>query len=597
MTHRSTLRSVACAGALLLLPAPAVAASSSPVTRTLAGTGAAGNADGPAARATFMLPTVVRYGPGGTLYILDTAGQRVRALSPGGTVTTVAGGGDPTSDGLAVAGGFADGPASAARFNDPTGLAVGSDGSLYVADTDNRCIRRIKDGAVTTFAGKCGSPGHEDGSRLAATFFAPQGLAFDAAGTLWVADDGVGLRRIRRDGLVETLRLVPNDDKLFFDVASWGRGRDQRLFLTSPSGITVYDPTVNVTQVVRDANEGGGTLAPYALTPLGRDSLLAVDPGFNVLRYVRLARPPAVAYTLQRVLAGSPLAAADDTGGYRDGPPAEALFASPTGLALTQNGDVAIADAGNRRIRLVPGFDRRRALDEPVAPALDRAAYNVVYVGNSFAFWNSVWSDSVAGDVERGLNARRAELRIPRRVRLTAARFDGSGITAQASFIREALADAHADLVVWSFNSFDIGAEEQQYPERHSEADVLRYLTKTLGEVRAELARHGIKLVAAAQPVGVGVAPTEATFGKLTITTYRPFESGLLSERRVESAVEASGVPTIATLAAFVEAERGVRPRPLYETTRGGIHFTPAGNAFYADLLLRGLERLAPWSD
>jgi hypothetical protein len=584
----------ACALALPFCAAPVQAATSE--VRTLAGSGAAGNADGAAASATFMLPTVVRYGSGGTLYILDTAGQRVRALSPGGTVSTVAGGGNPTPDGLSVPGSFADGPAPTARFNDPMGLAVGSDGALYVADTDNRCIRRIRNGVVTTFAGRPGAAGHDDGSRLTATFFAPQGIAFDKAGTLWVADNGVGLRRVRRDGLVETLHLVPNDDKQFFDVASWGLGRDQRLFLAGPAGITIYDPTVNNTQVVHDANEGGGMLAPYALAPLGRDQVLAVDPGFNVVRYVRLARPPAIAYTLQRVVAGSPLAAADDTGGYRDGRPGDALFAAPTGLALAQNGDVAIADAGNRRIRMVPSFDRRRALDEPSTPPLDAANYNVVYVGNSFAFWNSLWSDSVAGQLESGLNAQRARLGIPRRVRVTAARFDGSGITAQASFIREALADGHANLVVWSFNSFDLGAEEQQNPARRRETDVLAYLAKTLAEVRATLATHGIELVAAAQPVGIGVAPTESTFGKLTIATFRPFESGFATERRVESALESSGVPEISTLAAFVAAERAARPRPLYESSRGGYHFTPAGNAFYADQLLRGLERLKPWA-
>jgi hypothetical protein len=250
---------------------------------------------------------------------------------------------------------------------------------------------------------------------------------------------------------------------------------------------------------------------------------------------------------------------------------------------------------GNRRVRLVSAFDPRRALDEPVAPALDRADYNVLYVGNSFAFWNSLWSDSIPGLVEAGLNADRAKLGIPRHVRVTAARFDGSGITAQASFIREALADSHTDLVVWSFNSFDVGAEGRQYPERSSEADVLLYLTKTLREVREALRQRGIALVAAAQPVGISVAPTEETFGKLTISAYRPFEGNLTAERRVERAIEAAGVPEISTLSAFIEAERADRPRPLFESTRGGIHFTPAGNAFYSALLLRGLSRLKPW--
>jgi hypothetical protein len=589
---------VLCACALvlpLLAPGAARAADQPAETRTLAGTGAAGNADGPAKSATFMLPTVVRYGPDGVLYVLDTAGQRVRAIAKDGVVSTVAGSGAPTPDGLAVAGAFADGEALKARFDDPMGMTVGPDGAVYVADTDNRCIRRIKGGIVSVFAGKPGSPGHEDGSRLSATFFSPQGIAFDKGGVLWVADNGVGLRRIRRDGLVETMRLLPNEDKLFFDVAPWGSGRDERLYLTSPSGITVYDPTANFTQVIRDAPESGGTLAPYALALLGRDRLLAVDPGWNVLRYVRLARPPTVAYALQRVVAGSPLAAADVTGGFRDGPPAEALFSSPTGLAVGPGGEIAIADAGNRRVRLVPAVDARGALEDSAVPSLEKSEYNVLYVGNSFAFWNSLWDDSVAGIVERGLNARRAELGIPRHVKVTVARFDGSGITAQGSFIREAI-DARPDLVVWSFNSFDIGAEETQYPARHTEADVLTYLTAQLRDLRTALHAHGIALVAAAQPVGIGVAPTEATFGKLTIATYRPFESGLASERRVERAIKLSEVPAIPTLDAFVAEEHGDRPKPLYESTRGGFHFTPAGNAFYAAQLLRGLERLRPWA-
>ena len=99
-------------------------------TTTLAGTGRAGNDDGPGDRATFMLPTVVRYAADGTLYVVDTAGQRIRAISPAGVVTTVAGGGEPTPDGLAVAGAYRDGPAASARFADPTGLALGPDGAL-----------------------------------------------------------------------------------------------------------------------------------------------------------------------------------------------------------------------------------------------------------------------------------------------------------------------------------------------------------------------------------------------------------------------------------------------------------------------------------
>ncbi len=161
---------------------------------TLAGSGAFGSADGPAATATFGLLSGVAVAPDGTVFVTDAVFHRIRQIDPAGQVTTVAGTG--------VAG-FADGPAATAQFAFPTGLARDATGTLYVADTLNQVIRRLTPaGVVETLAGT-GAPGRQDGPGETATFTLPAGLGIlaDAPGQVLVAD--TGSHTIRR------LMLVP----------------------------------------------------------------------------------------------------------------------------------------------------------------------------------------------------------------------------------------------------------------------------------------------------------------------------------------------------------------------------------------------------
>ena len=84
--------------------------------------------------------------------------------------------------------GYADGTGLAAQFNQPAGVVVTSSGTIYVSDTFNNRIRAITpEGVVTTLAGS-GTAGHADGQGLGAEFNAPTGLALDTAGTLYVTD-------------------------------------------------------------------------------------------------------------------------------------------------------------------------------------------------------------------------------------------------------------------------------------------------------------------------------------------------------------------------------------------------------------------------
>lgn len=166
------------------------------VVSTVAG-GAEGFADGPGASASFNTPSAIALDMAGNLYVADTANNRIRKIAPDATVTTLAGDGNA---------GFRDGPAASAQFDAPVGVAVGKDGNVYVADTYNDRIRRITPGGeVSTLAGGA-QPGYRDGPALDALLDTPCALAVSDRGELFIADTGNNrLRKLTPDGQITTL--------------------------------------------------------------------------------------------------------------------------------------------------------------------------------------------------------------------------------------------------------------------------------------------------------------------------------------------------------------------------------------------------------
>ena len=171
---------------------------------TLAG-GKEGFVDGLGTAAAFNTPSAIALDHLGNLYVADTGNHAIRRIAPGGAVTTLAGNGSP---------GYADGIGRAAQFNGPVGIAVDDAGIVYVADTYNDRIRRIaQDGTVTTLAGT-GKPNLFDGPGTAAAFDTPSALAVDHDGNLYIADTGNNaVRRLRPDGTVDTLALPPEAER------------------------------------------------------------------------------------------------------------------------------------------------------------------------------------------------------------------------------------------------------------------------------------------------------------------------------------------------------------------------------------------------
>jgi len=276
---------------------------------TIAGSGA-GFRDGPASVARFNSPSGLAIDPAGNVYVADTGNNAIRRVAPDGTVTTVAG------DGIA---GFRDGRATEARFNGPIGVAVDGQGHLIVADTYNDRIRRIAaDGTVSTLAG-AGIPGASDGTGPSAFFDTPSGVAVEASGTIYVADTGNNaVRTIGANGVVETL--------------VWG----------------LYDAPVRPIGIAT----GEGDL--YVTDDRGRIFGIAAD-------------------NTARVIAGS-------TPGFNDGAADQARFRQPAGIAFVRPGRLVIADAGNRLVRLVAapfGADVRPPALAGIAPRFDAERFGL----------------------------------------------------------------------------------------------------------------------------------------------------------------------------------------------------------------------------
>jgi sugar lactone lactonase YvrE len=167
---------------------------------TLAGlANEAGNVDGVGINAQFRNPEGLAVNAAGDVFVADTGNSVIRKIAADGKVVTFAG------DAGKI--GATDGAGSAARFWQPCAVAVDGAGNVYVSDTWNNIIRKITPaGVVTTIAGLAGNPGNVDGVGADARFDQPQGIAIGADGSIYVAEpENRRIRKILRDGSVTTL--------------------------------------------------------------------------------------------------------------------------------------------------------------------------------------------------------------------------------------------------------------------------------------------------------------------------------------------------------------------------------------------------------
>jgi len=233
---------------------------------TLAGQpGARGSLDGPGNAARFFAPFGIAVDKFGNLYVTEVGNSAIRKITPAGQVTTLAG--------LAGNPGANDGIGDNAQFRNPFGLAVDSNGNVYVADTSNFTIRKVTPiGLVTTLAGSAGLHTHTDGAGGVARFWDPHGLALDSAGNIYVADTGNNaLRKILPPNRVVT--LMPKS-------AATPPPRSPQALAVDNSG-SIYLPDTDNLVIAVLYPSGLLTNLPVA-GDLGHPDAIALDPRGNL---------------------------------------------------------------------------------------------------------------------------------------------------------------------------------------------------------------------------------------------------------------------------------------------------------------------------
>ncbi len=266
------------------------------VVTTFAGSvGSIGSMDGTGTAASFSEPWGVAVDASGNVYVADTNNRLIRKITPAGEVSTLAG----------SSLGNMDGTGTAARFSSPAGIALDTSGNIYVSDRGNHSIRKITPaGVVTTLAGT-GSPGSTNGTGTAASFDFPGEVALDASGNVYVADVLNNLiRKITPTGVVSTF------------AGSGGFG----------------------------SNDGTGTAASFR-NPTGVavdafDNVYVVDQRSHLIRKIT---PTGVVSTL----AGS------GSAGSSDGTGTAASFNFPFGIAVDAFDNIYVTDQNNSLIRSI----------------------------------------------------------------------------------------------------------------------------------------------------------------------------------------------------------------------------------------------------
>ena len=325
------------------------------VVSTFAGlAGSTGSADGAGSVARFNRPAGIAIDAAGTIFVSDGGNHTVRRITPAGVVSTFAG--------AAQTPGATDGTAGAARFRNPTGIAVDADGNIYVSDTGNRTVRKITNAAVvSTLAGAAGIAGNTDGAGSNARFNSINGLTVDGGGNVYVVDTlSHVVRKITPAGVVSTFAGQAGTEGTTNAVGSAARFNTPFGIAADGSGTIYVADTVNETirritpdgtvSVFAGSAIGGSTNGTGASARFFRPQGIAVDGGGNI--YVA----DTFNHTIRKLTSAavsSTVAGPGGNFGSADGTGPNAQFNRPRGIGIDRQGNLYVAESFNNTVRKI----------------------------------------------------------------------------------------------------------------------------------------------------------------------------------------------------------------------------------------------------
>ncbi len=364
---------VAPGRALALVAAGALSATQSvlvlpsqPVVETIAGDAYRGHQDGALREARFRDVYGLAAAPDGSIVVADSESHCIRRIDiASNSVTTVAG--DPENSG------FADGTGSEAQFYQPRGVAVAPDGTIYVADYFNYCIRKIQaGGVVSTFAGKGGVTGLKDGAGDQARFGGPISLSWMPDGALLVTDKlNSALRKVTMDGKVSTLAGNGVDGSRDGQLSYARLSRPRDAVAMADGTLWILDAGGRTLRRIQDgevrtvASFAWRLEVPYVVERglvkhRDLDTGVALVKGPNGSLFVADSEKNRLAVIWPDGMANSIAGGAQ---GETDGAGQEARFFYPYAMTALADGNLLIADSGSgtmRLIRMPEGFKASR---------------------------------------------------------------------------------------------------------------------------------------------------------------------------------------------------------------------------------------------
>jgi len=320
----------------------------------IAGTaGSAGSTGdgGPAAAALFNYPWGIAVDAAGNLYIGDFSNDEIRKITAGATPTINTIAGNIKLGGTLAGDG---GPATSAGMSGPISVAVNSAGSIYFADLLNNRVRFVSQGTINELAGA----DHEQGDGGQATsgyLYFPQTIAEDSAGNLYIADtDNNAIRKVTPAGIISTAAAIGVPQAVVIDSSG-------NLYATVGSRIIEVDSKGNKTVIAGNTSNAAGFSGdggPASAASLNNPEGLALDSAGNLYiadTYNHRIREISGGNINTVAGSGGTCLTPCSLGGFSGdgGPATSAMLAFPYGVALDAAGNILIADSDNHAIRKV----------------------------------------------------------------------------------------------------------------------------------------------------------------------------------------------------------------------------------------------------